>query len=142
MFNSRPLSRLAAHGLTGCLILAEAAVALAMAAAVIRFLPFRRAIRFGSIPLWRTGEAPVDSCYLAWAVARAAHAAPFRAVCFQQGLALQRMLRRRGANARLHYGITKVRSGNLAAHVWVTEESKVVIGGIDLSDYREVAVYP
>lgn len=43
---------------------------------------------------------------------------PWRTVCLRKGLALQWMLRRRGIDARLHYGIGKDDVGALCAHLW------------------------
>jgi hypothetical protein len=50
------------------------------------------------------------------------------------------MLRRRGFDARLHYGIAN--AGGLKAHVWVSVDGKIVIGGGPAPDYKCVAVYP
>lgn len=70
----------------------------------------------------------------------AARRMPFRALCFERGLTLQRMLRRRGEPARLHYGIAP--GGMLKAHVWVTLHGRTILGGEEAPDYPEVAQWP
>ena len=49
-------------------------------------------------------------------------------MCFQQGLAAQLMLRRRGIPSVLYYGAAQDGSG-LHAHVWVRDGDIDVIGG-------------
>ena len=112
-------------------LLAEACARLAIASAATRLLPFRRALRLSAVPL---GEARSDSglpVRAAWAVRAAAARAPFRAVCLQQALALQAMLRRRGIDARLHYGALNDPDAELRAHVWVSLDGRVLIGEWD-----------
>lgn len=96
-------------------LLAEAALDLAWAALLCRLLPFGRAIRSGAVPLGQSGAHGIDP--IVRAVAQAAAVMPFRAVCLQQALACQIMLRRRGVEARLHYGVAI--GERLEAHVWV-----------------------
>ena len=132
---SRP-TRLDARRL---LIVAEAVAALALAALAIRWLPFERAVRSGSLALGKRRKVNVE--LLAWGVRAAARRLPWRSVCFQQGLALQAMLRRRGVDARLHYGVGQP-DGELGAHVWVRVGETVAIGGEQAGRFAAVAVYP
>lgn len=68
---------------------------------------------------------------------------PFRALCLQQGIAFQWMLRRRGINAVLHYGIFLPEGGgDMLAHVWVSVDGKVLLGHREREGYAEVARYP
>jgi hypothetical protein len=130
-------------------LLAEAAFELALAAAAIHWRTFRGTLALGARPLGPEGEATPDD--LANAVARAASAVPFRAVCFQQGLALQRMARRRGFDARLHYGVAMdipaelLRADGetgLHAHVWVTLTGRGLIGHEQAAHFRELLCSP
>ncbi len=139
MQSDRLTVRFARLGRSRQLLLAEALAMIFLAAIAIRLLPFERAIRFGSRPLGSL--SPVDED-IAWSVASVAARVPWRALCFEQGLALQRMLRRRGVDARLHYGIGKGGDGELLAHVWVTVGDLIVIGGENAPVFRAVAVYP
>ena len=54
--------------------------------------------------------------------------------------ALQRMLRRRGCDARLHYGLAS--GARLEAHAWVTLGATALIGGEEAARFREVAAWP
>ena len=123
-------------------LLAEAVLAVAAASAAIRFRPFKRAISMGSLPL--TDQPPGGDITddVRWAVETAGRNVPWRAMCIQQGLALQWMLRRRGVDARLHYGIAKDEGGELQAHVWVAAGGEVVIGGAEAPRFKCVATYP
>ena len=135
-----PLSRFHRFGRERRGLLIEAASALALACAAVAFLPFRRAIRLGSVAPEPRRSGSVSDC--AWAVEAAARRLPLRAVCIQKGLALQRMLRRRGFDARLHYGARNEPPGKLHAHVWVSVEGDVVMGGNERPDFAELAVFP
>jgi hypothetical protein len=121
-------------------LLARACVTLAAASAMVALRPFRRAVRFGCVPL---GKKRPDSDQFIWAIEAAARRLPWRAMCIEQGLAAQRMLRRGGIEAVLHYGIRqRPPTGKLEAHVWVSVGGKAVLGGEAAAGYAEVAVYP
>lgn len=121
-------------------LLAEAVRELAFVSAALAVLPFRRAIRLGErVSRDHAGIDPRDA---AWAVAAAARRVPWRTVCIQQGIALHRMLRRRGLDATLHYGIGRTEGSDLNAHVWVSLAGEVLIGGEAAAQVREVARYP
>jgi hypothetical protein len=120
-----------------------AATTLAMASSVLRLTPFRRAIRFGSVALGRKQPRPSAVRDCVWAIEAIGRRVPWRSACIQQGLALQRMLRVRGVDARLHYGARQdAASGRLEAHVWVTVGGEAVIGGAEAGGFAEVAAYP
>lgn len=121
-------------------LIAEAAAALASAWLRIRLHSFRGTIAFGQPA--RGGAASADPVEIASAVRSAAAKLPWRLVCFPQGLAAQRMLRRRGYDARLHYGIGKSEEDRLQAHVWVSLDGRTLIGGEEAPRFREVASYP
>lgn len=122
-------------------LLIEAAFELAAASAAVALLPFRRSIVRGSTPLaGRQRISSVES--LIWAVEAAARRLPWRTMCIEQGLAAQRMLRRRGIDARLHYGARNRDFGKLEAHVWVTVDQVAVIGGAEAPGFAEIATYP
>lgn len=121
--------------------IARAGVTLAGVWAATRLLPFNRYISLGArriarpVPL-EPGEAPRI-------VAALGRRMPFRAVCLEQGIALQWMLRRRGVDAILHYGIRMPREEQgLLAHVWVSVDGEVILGGPQHQHYAEVARYP
>ena len=130
-------------------LLGEAMLELALAAAAIRLRPFRQALASAASPLGK--RAPITPAVLAEIVARAGQLVPFRAVCFQQGLALQRMARRRGIDARLHYGVGLAHPelgssgklpGDLQAHVWVTVGTDGILGHEQAPYFRELLRSP
>jgi len=128
------------------LLLIEAMAALAVASVAIRAMPFRKVV--GSA----AGEAPraqpnpqVAHAHIdraRWAVTALAGRLPWRIVCFQKGLALHRLLRRRGVATRLHYGIAQDEERGLRAHVWVTYDGAPVIGGAEAVEYTCLATFP
>ena len=124
------------------LLAIEAAITLAWVSTALRVLPFSRAIRLGAISLGKADPGPgLDECI--WAIETAARHLPWRIVCIQQGIAAQRMLRRRGIDATLHYGIANNRTpGRLEAHVWVTVAGRAVVGGAEAREFAPVAAYP
>jgi hypothetical protein len=126
------------------LILMEALLILAAASVAIALLPFRRvavlASRFhrrerGVIDAWT-----VSKCR--WAVGAWADHVPWRAVCFQRGLALHLMLRRRGIPSLLHYGVAQTAEKGLSAHVWISAEELLVMGGKEAANYTCLATFP
>lgn len=138
-----PLRRFCALDRRNQLLLGEALVLLALASAAASILPFRRAIRLGAGERAEVGADDATAIRrIAWVVARVAAVVPWHARCFQQGLAVQIMLRRRGVDAVLRYGVGKGPDLALAAHVWVTVGTMIVIGGDAVAAYCEVASWP
>jgi len=122
-------------------LLMRAGLMVSAASAAVACLPFRRAIRFGSVDLSRRGGDRPEDCLSA--VEAVARRVPWRTMCIEKGLALQRLLRTSGTDARLHYGARHDPvSGRLEAHVWVTVDGRAVIGGEEAAGFAEVASYP
>jgi hypothetical protein len=100
---SSPL-RLVRLGRDNNRVLVEALATLAMASLAIRLLPFRRTVEMmqgkGGHPRPDPAKAERLTSQCRWAVTRWADRVPWRAVCFQRGLALHLMLRRRGIPSR------------------------------------------
>ncbi|SOB78586.1 Transglutaminase-like superfamily protein [Sphingomonas guangdongensis] len=119
---------------------AEAFATLIWASALVRFRPFRRlaAVAQRRPAAHEQGDAAATVALVRWAVAAAARRARFRAVCIEQGVAAQAMLRRRGIATTLHYGVAREGEA-LAAHVWVTWRGEDVVGGAQAADFHEVA---
>jgi len=138
------LQRFRRLGFRRQLVVAEATVALAAAAAAIAFLPFRRAVRLGSRPMPTTEDRVSDEKVeeICWMVKAMATRVPWRAMCFERGLAVQWMLRRRGYDAQLVYGARLAGETDLDAHVWVTLDDRILIGGEQAAEYQRLAVHP
>ena len=125
-------------------LLAEALIALTVASAAVRFLPVRRIARLASLRGGRPRRAASPEAAakrVRWAVEAWARRVPWRAVCFQIGLAAHWMLRRRGLPSRLHYGVGAP-SEELSAHVWVTLDDRPVVGEFEAGLYATLAVFP
>ena len=124
------------------LLLAEALAALALASLAIAILPFRRVAAFAS-PRGR-GPTRTDaetvrrarSALIGWS-----RRVPWRAVCFQKGLALHWMLRRRGIGSVLLYGVRND-ADKLSAHVWIDVDGETVIGGEEAPTFACLARFP
>jgi len=124
------------------LLAAEALAALALASLLIALLPFRRVAALSGRGR-QGGEAPgAEAAAIARVVAGWGRRVPWRAVCFQQGLAVQLMLRRRGWAARLYYGARRDEAGMLVAHVWVRSGAIDVIGCEGAGRYGLLAAFP
>jgi hypothetical protein len=127
------------------LILGEAIVWLAITALIIAVVPFRHFGVLAARPLRKL--PPADEArslmrrQIRWAIVTAARRVPWRALCIQQGLAAQFMLRRRGVPSVLYYGAA-LREGDLKAHVWVRDGNIDVIGGEAASWYALLARFP
>ena len=127
-------------------LLLEAACGLLIASLAIRLLPFRTlAARLaGPAPARasRSNAAGAEISRVRWAVEACALRLPWRIVCFQKGVAVHRMLLRRGIASTLHYGVAQKPERGLSAHVWVTHEGEPVIGGAEAIGYTCLATFP
>jgi hypothetical protein len=124
------------------LLLAEALVALVLASALIAAMPFRRIAALASRGRQGPSASPAQARRLAHAVDAWGQRVPWRAVCFQRGLAAQLLLRRRGFAASLLYGAARDEQGGLIAHVWVRSGNTDVIGCDGAERYGVLAVFP
>jgi len=127
------------------LLLLEAGISLLLAATAIRVLPFRVLGRFAARPVHRPAP-PTDARAsklnrTRWAIGVCARRMPW-ARCFQQGLAAQLMLRRRGIGVTLYYGAAPNQQQGLSAHVWVRDGDIDVVGGEIASAYAVLATFP
>jgi hypothetical protein len=121
-------------------LLARACGLLGLASAAVALLPFRIAIRFGCVPVVAKMSAGVEE--VVWAVEAAGRRLPWRTACIEKGLVAQRMLRSSGFGAILHYGARHhPETGLLEAHVWVSVDGRLVLGGAEAADFAPIAVY-
>ena len=129
-----------------CLLLVEAVLWLAVAGITIAVLPFRRVGLLAARPI-RPMKLPCQVRAskvrrIRWAIIAAATRVPWRALCFQQGLAAQFMLRRRGIPSVLYYGAAQDDRNGLYAHVWVRDGDLDVVGGEIASRFAILATFP
>lgn len=128
------------------LLFFEVTVALMLAAAAIRWLPFRKVVGSSSV---RPVEEKANASFCTAEISRVTSAVnalarrlPWKIVCFQKGLALHRLLQRRGIRSLLHYGVAQDGKAGLKAHVWVTYQDEPVIGGAEAVGYTCLATFP
>jgi hypothetical protein len=127
-------------------MLGEALLILTGVSLAIKLAPFKRVVQAagkGSPPVLRSDAAARHLVRQArWAVQAWADRVPWKAVCFQRGLALHLMLQRRGLPSRLHYGIAQTPGQGLKAHVWISSAGTTIIGGEDAGGFTCVAAFP
>lgn len=120
------------------------------AALALKFLPFRRVVRWGGFHASqpRPGKQsslparhPGSPGQVGHAVQRAARHLPLELVCLPQALAAQWMLRRRGIASTLHFGMAKSAAGErpMEAHAWLTVAGLGVVGIAASQGFTEVA---
>ncbi len=127
-------------------LLIEAIFWLAASGIVIAVVPFRRVAALAACPI-RKPTPSHETCLtevrrVRWAVAATASRMPWRALCFQQGLAAQLMLRRRGVPSVLYYGAARDDQSGVIAHVWVRSGNVDVVGCEIASRYVVLATFP
>lgn len=122
-------------------LILEAAFCLAVARLWLLVLPFGAvARRLGRLvepaselsppgPSEKGAEASL-AWFVGQAIQRTARNVPFRAVCLQQAIAGKMMLRRRGIDSVLHFGVAPASSSGtkIEAHAWLNAGSTRVTG--------------
>ena len=133
-------------------LLLEAIIWLALARVALVLLPFRVvAAHLGEVcppavaaeRLDKSGDDPRETAVataVGWAVRLMAAKAPFRAVCLQQGVAAKMMLRRRGIQSALHFGVAR-KAGGLDAHAWLDTAGAKVTGYPIGTGFTELACW-
>ena len=124
------------------LLLTEALIVLGWASLAIRTMPFRRLAASASRPRAPARGRGSPPAKIRWAVEAWARRVPWKAVCFQRGLAAHVMLRRRGMNSILHYGVARKEEQGLSAHVWVSLNGTILLGGHEAPDFICLASFP
>jgi hypothetical protein len=128
------------------LLLLEAFICLAIAGVAIAALPFRYVGVLAALPLCRAKPPhqarSIKVRRVRWAIVTIAGRVPWHALCFQQGLAAQFMLRRRGVPSVLYYGAALDNQSGLLAHVWVRDADVDVIGGQIASRFAVLTTFP
>jgi hypothetical protein len=122
------------------MLFAEAWLSLGVAARHLKLRPFERVMRY--TPKREFGRAGgLDIGRLVWAVAAARRRSWLRAKCIESALALRAMLQRRDLASTLHYGVRHAPGEDLQAHVWLSVDGQIVIGGETAALFTEVATF-
>ena len=126
------------------LLLLETAATLAVASFAIRVMPFRRVVGATArqIPPTASDASEIEIARCRWAVNACARRLPWKIVCFQKGLTMQKLLERRSVPTALHYGVAQDEERGLRAHVWVTYRGTAIIGGDEAAGYTCLATFP
>jgi len=142
----RILGRMRSLSPTERRLVVEATVALGAAAFAIAVLPFRRVAGAAARRIADAGaddeERARQVAQVRWAVTACARRVPWRAKCFEQGLAAQWMLGRRRIASVLHYGVAKDDRQRLIAHVWLRSGPLDVVGCENEGAFTELASFP
>jgi hypothetical protein len=72
---------------------------------------------------------------VAWAVRTATHLVPAGRTCLSEALTAVHLLGRRGSAATLRIGVAKSGDRELAAHAWVEQSGRTIIGGETAAEY-------
>lgn len=127
-------------------LLGEALIALLIARGAMAFLPFRRIAAWLGTP---GAESPVmasaDEIRMAqevsWAVGVLARRVPWDGRCLAQALAAMGMLRRRGLEGTVSFGVCQGESAGFDAHAWLRLGSCVVTGGPDHQRFKVITTF-
>jgi hypothetical protein len=120
-------------------LVAEAALLLAAARAVVWLLPYRSFQRW--LTFDRAGGAanPLLVARVRRAINIASRNVPFAAVCLPQAMAAKAMLARRGASCSLFVGAARDAGGEMVLHAWLECGGTVVTGDAGRSAVTPVA---
>jgi hypothetical protein len=122
---------------------ADRTLVLEAAFLVVAILIGLRIVRYSVLCRWLSGPASRRSrprapvARVAWAIATVTDRVP-GTTCLVRALAAEAMLRRRGYQPEVRFGVRDpaVRRNQLDAHAWVECEGAVVVGATeDLTDY-------
>ena len=115
-------------------LLGEALIALLMARAAMAFLPFRRIAAWlgtpgAESPATATTEEIVTAQAVGWAVGVVARRVPWDGRCLARAVAATGMLRRRGLEGTVSFGVSQGESAGFDAHAWLRFGPFIVTGG-------------
>ncbi len=133
--------------MTQWLIVTEAALLLTSARIALWLAPFQQLMALLSRPTAQVDLSESERSETRQAVRQGILAArrylPFPTTCLHRAIAAHWMLRRRGVNTTLYYGVTRS-GGKLTAHAWVQDGDVGVIGlrATRQQPYHVVARYP
>ena len=127
-------------------LLGEALIALLAARGAMAFLPFRRIADWLGTPGAESSlMAAADEIRMAqevgWAVGVIARRVPWDGRCLAQALAATGMLRRRGLEGTVSFGVCQGESAGFDAHAWLRLGPCVVTGGPDHQRFKVISTF-
>jgi len=85
------------------------------------------------------GEPKISVERVAWAVSAASRYIPKGRNCLLRAITTHYLLKKLGYPSMIHIGVDRSAENTLAAHAWVENEGKVVIGGLgDLTRFNSL----
>ena len=133
------LAKIARRGPADLLLAAEALLLLAFFRACLALVPVRKIIGMvtrSHVDVKDDGAAGAESeeslviaRRVQWAVSAVVRHSPVEFVCFPQTLAGYTMLRWRGVQSTMVYGVARSPAGELKAHTWLDVGDRNVLGG-------------
>ena len=127
-------------------LLVEALFALAIARMAMALVPFRSiAAWLGTAGAQSAATATFDELQTAeeigWAVGVLGRRVPWDGRCLAQALAATGMLRRRGLEGTVTFGVREGASAGFDAHAWLRMGSRVVTGGAGYQQFRAFTTF-
>ncbi len=115
-------------------LLREAIAALALARIALACVPFSRIAAWlgtagAESPATVTPEQAQAAEAVGWAVSALARRVPWDGRCFAQALAASAMLRHRGVDGTVSFGVCEGASAGFEAHAWLRVGARIVSGG-------------
>jgi len=128
------------------LLLCEALLFLVLAKIAINVLPFNQLLKLlgrTHVKAQRQGiEREIQCKNVVWAVNCITNNMPLKFVCFPRGISVKTMLALRNIETTLYYGVSRIQTEKLSAHVWVMDGVKGVIGFDIAQDYVILFLVP
>jgi hypothetical protein len=121
-------------------LLFEAALLLFRARVELAIRPFAKVVCH--VPPGGAPGTAAEVPRMGWAVETVARSSPVPLTCLPQALAAWWMLRSRGHQARLIYGVSKDRHTGFAAHAWVELNGIAVVGGRAARGFTVLTSFP
>jgi transglutaminase-like putative cysteine protease len=127
-------------------LLWEAFAFLAIARMAMACVPFRRIARWlgtpgAETPAAVTSEIATTAEMVGWAVSALGPRVPWDGRCLAQALAAAAMLRRRGVEGTVSFGVREGESAGFTAHAWLRVGSRVVTGGAGHEGYKAFTTF-
>lgn len=127
-------------------LLWEAFATLAMARIAMACVPFRRiAVWLGTpgaeSPYTVTPEHAFIAEQIGWAVSALGRRVPWDGRCLAQALAATAMIRRRGVEGTVSFGVKQGESAGFEAHAWLRVGSRMVTGGAGHERYQAFTTF-
>jgi len=127
-------------------LLWEALAALAMARIALACVPFSRIAGWLGMagaegPASVTPEQAQAAEEIGWAVSALARRVPWDGRCFAQALAATAMLRRRGVEGTVSFGVSEGTTAGFEAHAWLRVGSRGVTGGASHERFKAFTTF-